>query len=411
MTRGHITKDFLFKGYDARFKVIFFGRLFAAMAWALSMPFLALYMSGTLGIDAVSVTSAYTFAALSGALTQIVAGELADKIGRRFTMLLSMASRVVVFVMIAVAVEYGWGFSTLALLMIASSITGNMFHPAANAMITDIVPFSKRVEGFSLSRVGINIGWAAGPAFGGLSTEFVSYSFTFLLTSLLSAVVFVLIFVYAKETVPTEAVKKFKLSDVLDIRKDRNFIIYSLFTIFASVIAMQMVSTFSIYTDRYTDITEAELGLLFALNGVLVVFLQFPISRALSSFRLTTLLAIGTFLYCIGYLSTAFMTTFEPLLLAMTIVTLGEIVSSPPAMALVSNMAPQRRRGEYMGVYGLFESVGGSFGPLIGGISLDAFPSQPILIWTIPSLFGLVAVAGYFYLGKRLKKDIDSCSL
>lgn len=401
----------MFRGYDARFKVIFFGRLFAAMAWSLSMPFLALYMSGTLGIDAVSVTSAYTLAALSGAMTQIVAGELADKIGRRFTMLLSMSTRVVVFVLIAVAVEYGWGFLSLAALMVASSITGNMFHPATNAMITDIVPFSKRVEAFSLARVGINIGWAAGPAFGGISTQFISYSFTFLLTSLLSALVFVLIFVYAKETVPTGAVEKFKLRDVLEIRKDKNFIIYSLFTVFGSVIAMQMVSTFSIYTDRYTDITEAELGILFALNGVLVVFLQFPISRALSSHRLTTLLSIGTLLYCIGYLSTAFMTTFEPLLIAMTIVTLGEIVSSPPAMALVSNMAPQRRRGEYMGVYGLFESIGGSFGPLIGGISLDAFPTQPILIWTIPSLFGLVAVAGFLRLGKRLKKDVDSCNL
>lgn len=381
------------------------------MAWALSMPFLALYMSGTLGIDAVAVTSAYTLAALFGALTQIVAGELADRIGRRFTMLLSMAARVVVFVLMAIAVEYSWGFLWLSLLMIASSITGNMFHPAANAMITDIVPFSKRVEGFSLSRVGINIGWAAGPAIGGLSTQYISYSFTFLLTALFSAVVFLLIFVYAKETAPTGAVGKFKLRDVLEIRRDKNFLIYSLFTIFGSVIAMQMVSTFSIYTDRYTDITEAQLGSLFALNGVLVVFLQFPVSRALSSYRLTTLLALGTLLYCVGYLSTAFMSTFEPLLLAMTVVTLGEIISSPPAMALVGNMAPPRRRGEYMGVYGLFESVGGSFGPLIGGISLDAFPSQPILIWTIPSLFGLVAVMGYFYLGKRLKKEIDSCTL
>lgn len=385
--------------------------MFAAMAWALSMPFLALYMSSTLGIDAISVTSAYTLAALSGALTQIIAGELADKIGRRFTMLFSMATRVVVFVLIAAAVEYGWGFLSLAALMIASSITGNMFHPAANAMITDIVPFSKRVEGFSLSRVGINIGWAAGPAFGGISTQFISYSFTFLLTSILSGLVFVLIFVYAKETIPSGAVEKFKLRDVLEIRKDKNFVIYSLFTVFGSVIAMQMVSTFSIFTDRYTDITEAELGILFALNGVLVVFLQFPVSRALSSYRLTTLLAAGTLLYCVGYLSTAFMTTFEPLLVAMTIVTLGEIISSPPAMALVGNMAPMRRRGEYMGVYGLFESVGGSFGPLIGGIALETFPAQPILIWTIPSLFGLVAVVGFLHLGKRLSKDVDSCSL
>ncbi|MDH4123209.1 MAG: MFS transporter [Thermoplasmata archaeon] len=409
--REQSTRSLLFKDYDVRFKVLFFGRLFAAMGWSVSMPFLAIYMSETLLIDPGIVALTYTVAALFGALSQIIAGELADRIGRRVTMVFAMSVRVAIFILIAAAVHFQLGFMPLAILMTASSITGNTFHPAANAMITDIVPPSRRVEGFSLNRVGINIGWAVGPAMGGISSQFLSYSITFMLTAVLSAITLVMIIIYVKESCPTGAVEKFKLRNVLEIRKDRNFIIYSLFTVFASIIAMQMVSTLSMYSQRYTEITEAELGGLFALNGVLVVFLQFPVSRALSKYRLTTLLAVGTILYCVGYLSVSFFTTFALLLVSMTIVTLGEIVSSPPAMALVGNMAPSTRRGEYMGVFGLFESMGGSFGPLIGGIAIDSFPTMPIMIWTIPCLFGLVAAVGFIILGKRLKKETDTGSL
>lgn len=396
----------VFSDYDSRFQILFFGRLFASMGWAISMPFLAIYMSEKLMIDWVLVGLAYTVAAVFGALSQIIAGQLADKTGRRITMLSAMALRVAIFVVMAVVVEYSPSFLLLAALMSLSSISGNAFYPAANAMITDIVPASKRVEGFGLSRIGMNIGWAAGPALGGISSQFVSYSFTFLLTAVFAAVTLILIYFFVSETCPTGSAEKFNVRELLTIRKDKNFMIYAAFTVLAGVIAMQMVSTFSMYSQKYTTIDQAQLGMLFALNGILVVFLQFPVSRALSRHRLTTLLALGTVLYCLGYLSVAFMTTFEPLLLAMTIVTLGEIISSPPAMALVGNMAPSHKRGQYMGAFGLFDSLGGSLGPSIGSIALTV-STVPLFIWLIPSAFGFAAAIGFLILGRRLAKAIN----
>ena len=405
-------RNSLLEGYDSRFKVLFYGRMFAAMGWSLSMPFLAIYMSQDLGIDAALVTLAYTIAAIFGALSQIVAGELSDRIGRRITLLTSMTIRTFVFVLIAIAVQFSFGFIPLAVLMCASSVSGNMFMPAANAMITDIVPANKRVEGFSIARIGANVGWAIGPALGGFSSEFLSYPVTFFITSILSAVVLILVFFYAQESHTKGAVEKFRFKDMVAIRKDKDFMIYAIFTILAGIIAMQMIATLSIYTQKYTPwITKDLLGVVYTLNGVLVVFLQFPISRSLANYRLTTMLALGTLLYCIGYFTVAFASTFELLLISMTIVTLGEIIVSPPSLTIVSHMAPSQKRGQYMGVYGLFDTFGGSFGPLVGGIAMDAFPGQLVIIWTIPCLFGLGAVAGYLYLGKRLKKEVNTGSM
>jgi MFS family permease len=402
----------LFEGYDARFKVLFYGRLFAAMGWSLSMPFLAIYMSQDLNIDAALVTLAYTVAAIFGAVSQMIAGELADRVGRRVTLLASMAIRTVVFVLIALAVQLSLGFLSVAILMCASSISGNMFMPAANAMITDIVPASKRVEGFSIARIGANIGWAVGPALGGISSQFLSYPITFMITSVLSAVVLALVFFYAPESRMKGAFERFRPGDIAAIRKDRSFMIYAVLTILTGIIAMQMIATLSIYTQEYTPwITKDLLGVVYTLNGLLVVFLQFPVSRSLSKYRLTTMLSLGTLLYCIGYLSVAFASTFALLLISMTIVTLGEIVISPPSLTIVSNMAPSNKRGQYMGVYGLFDAFGGSFGPLVGGIAMDTFPGQPAVIWAIPCLFGLAAVVGYLFFGKHLSKEIDTGSL
>ena len=382
------------------------------MGWSLSMPFLAIYMSQDLHIDAALVTLAYTIAAIFGALSQIISGELADRLGRRITLLTSMAIRTGVFVLIAIAVQFSLGFLSIAVLMCASSVSGNMFMPAANAMIADIVPANKRVEGFSITRIGANIGWAIGPAMGGFSSQFLSYPITFMITSILSAIVLVLVFLYAPESHTKGTTEKFRLKDIAGIRRDKDFMLYSIITIFAGILYMQMIATLSIYTQEFTPwITKDLLGIVYALNGVLVVFLQFPVTRLLSRYRLTSMLVLGTLLYCVGYFSVAFADTFGLLLISMTVITLAEIVASPPSLTIVSNMAPSHKRGQYMGVYGLFDAFGGSFGPLVGGIAIDAFPGQPIIIWTIPCLFGIVAIVGFFLLGRRLKAEVNAGSL
>ena len=154
-------------------------------------------------------------------------------------------------------------------------------------------------------------------------------------------------------------------------------------------------------------ISKVELGALYTLNGLMVVFLQFPVVRALAPYRMTTALVAGSILYAAGYAMMGVSHHLGLLLTAMFVVTLGEIVSTPASMNLVANFSTVELRGRYMGVYGLFNSFGWSMGPLIGGVLLDFAARRSMLLWAPIGGLALVASAGYWDLRRRLTRAMD----
>lgn len=80
---------------------------------------------------------------------------------------------------------------------------------------------------------------------------------------------------------------------------------------------------------------------------------------------------------------------------------------SPASSNLVANMSPEKMRGRYMGVYGLFTQFGWSMGPLAGGLLMDAFVDRPIILWGGVASFAVFAGIGYLILRSRMKESID----
>jgi len=153
--------------------------------------------------------------------------------------------------------------------------------------------------------------------------------------------------------------------------------------------------------------TQIELGVLYMLNGLMVVFLQFPVVRLLAPFRLTTAMVAGSLLYVVGYTMMGLGSSFALLAAAMFVVTSGEIVSAPASMNLVANFSSDRLRGRYMGVYGLFNSFGWSIGPLVGGVLIDVAMGRPLLLWGPIAGLMLLAALGYWDLRRRIDPATD----
>jgi len=142
--------------------------------------------------------------------------------------------------------------------------------------------------------------------------------------------------------------------------------------------------------------STAQFGLLLTTNGLIVVFFQYLVARGLSRLSKSTALILGSLLFGFGYLSLGWVGNFNQVLAAIVVITAGEIVFSPMALSVVADLSPQDRRGQYMGFFGLSEIMGFSAGPLIGGILLDAFPTDPRFIWGIISLLGFAASVGFY---------------
>ena len=92
----------------------------------------------------------------------------------------------------------------------------------------------------------------------------------------------------------------------------------------------------------------------------------------------------------------------------MVVVTTGEIVMSPPSLALTSRLAPEGRMGRYMGIFGFFVASGWSFGPLYGGVILDHLGHNPLLSWVVISSLAVVSGLGYLMFTRSLPKQFNT---
>jgi MFS family permease len=122
---------------------------------------------------------------------------------------------------------------------------------------------------------------------------------------------------------------------------------------------------------------------------------------------MTRVLAFGSLLYALGYFSSSFAGGFAVLLGAIVVVTLGEILVGPASVALVANIAPSKRYGRYMGVFGLFSSVGFSLGPFVGGVVMDVSGGSRLIVWGLIGIIGILASAGFILLGNKLPAGVD----
>jgi MFS family permease len=396
-----------FDGFDRRVWILFYGRIVQATGFSMALPFVALYLNGQLGVSMTEVGLVLLVSSAIGATGNIVGGEMADKFGRKRVMGLALGGRAVMMILIAAVIAYVSGYLIIAVMITISSFMGSMFEPASNAMVADIVPSGRRLDAYGLLRIGANLGWALGPMIGGLLAIF-SFSVLFLLGGIATGVVASFLLVMLNESrVPGQAHERFRIRDVVDITKNRQFAAFCAISLFLFIMFGQMSSTFAVFSENQVHISTAQVGYLYAINGMMVVFLQFPIARLISRYRMSTVIAAGSLFYAIGYGLVGLAPDFLFLSLCLLIVTMGEMTVSPSSMNLVANMSPENERGRYMGFYGMFSSYGFAAGPFVGGVLMDLLIGSPVLLWISIAMFGVVAMIGYLLLGRRMSDVLN----
>lgn len=111
----------------------------------------------------------------------------------------------------------------------------------------------------------------------------------------------------------------------------------------------QIGSTLSVFTVDRVGFSTAEYGLLLTTNGLFVVLFQYPVARGIARLAKSHALILGSLLYGFGYLYLGWVASFTWALVAMVVITMGEITFSPVATSVVGELAPQDQRGRYMG--------------------------------------------------------------
>jgi MFS family permease len=165
-----------------------------------------------------------------------------------------------------------------------------------------------------------------------------------------------------------------------------------------TLVYMNMNSTLGVYLRDEHGVSASGYAWLLSLNAILVVFFQFWVTRRLEKYKPLLMMAAGSVLYAVGFAMYGFVPTFALFVVAMIIITIGEMVVSPFQQSLVASFAPEHMRGRYMAVSGLSWSISFTVGPYFAGLLLDS--ASPNLLWAFCGLIGMLAAIGFAVLNR-----------
>jgi MFS family permease len=343
------------------------------------MPMLAIYLTrqGYSPARAGLAISAYGAGHLCASL---LGGHLADRIGRRNTIVISMFASALTMLALAQARHY----AAIVALTYLAGLCAELYRPASHALIADVVTPEQRVTAFSLYRFAINLGFAAGPATAGFLADR-SFFYVFLGDSITSIVFGVIALVALTN------VRRPDFSPATGLKPGLRpiFLAFLAATVCVTLVDFQMGATFALHV-KSLGFTTSAYGMLVSLNGALIICFELAITNIVRKRRPQSVIAAGYFLSGIGLAQTAFAHTMPALALTVTIWTIGEMVSSPMAGAYVAMLAPPQQRGRYMGFLSLSQSFGMCIGPLIGTL---VYQHDPMLVWAGCALLGCAAAA------------------
>lgn len=371
-----------------------------------------------LGVQFATLTlGVYGFGAL---LASIVGGHLADHIGRRFVMLIAL------FGGAGVLLLFSRVHSPPAILATAFifSFVGDMYRPAASAMIADLVPPEQRTYAFGLVYFSINLGVSVSPIIGGIIAKY-SYAWLFWGDAATSAAYGVIILLAIKETLvlrpaslpksqpgesapsPAEDLpRRIPLMEAMRrILADRTYVTFLIGSFLISLVYMQHLSTLPLYMKDF-GIGPEVYGRLIAINAIMIVVLQLPAVSFFSRFQRGSMVALGSLAVGIGFGLTGLAAGTLHFAGAIVIWTIGELMQAPFMQAIVSDMAPKELRGRYMGVFSMTFSASLMIGSPIGGWVLSKFGGTPI--WA--GCFALGLASMLVYLSIRGKLAVGSAS-
>ncbi|WP_151774561.1 MDR family MFS transporter [Streptomyces abyssomicinicus] len=366
--------------------------------------FMALYLTMERGYSASYAGLVAALHGLGGVISSVAAGVMADRLGRRPTMLVAQLSTA------ASVALLGFVQDPVAIACVAFLVgmASNASRPAVQAMMADILPPEDRVRAFSLNYFAVNLGFAVSAVGAGFIAEF-SYRAGFLIEAGMTLVCAVLVFAKIPESKPAapagaagggkESGAEVRLGTVL---RDGRFMSLVGLSFLIALIFQQGYVALPVAMGQH-GFSPADYGLAIAVNGVLIVAVQVPVTGLIARRDPRRLLVVSALLAGYGFGLTAFAGSVGVLALTVCVWTIAEILNAPTQSSLVVRLSPAEGRGRYQGMYTMSWSLAALVAPLVSGVVIDAYGAN--WLWGGSAVLGTIAAVGYAMVMRSLPPE------
>jgi MFS family permease len=362
-------------------------------ARGMTMPFLVIFFGQIVGLGEGMVGAGIFVNAVVGVVFTLAVAGLIDRLGARLVLIATIVGVAVMTASFPLATTPSLFF----LVMVLHGCASQLYWPASDTFATSMVSMDQMGEMFALLRVANALGIGAGGLLGGLIVAggtLDQYRVLYLSSGAgiaLAALMIVTLVRRPGTAVPSPRAGSANAGSWREVLADRRYIFSQVVMFILLAAFTQLQVSAPPFLRKEAGVSEAVIGLLFAINTVIVVALQIPVAARIGSWGRGTTFAVAALFWIVAYAMIGASPWLSLLPFAAIIIyTVGEMLFMPTTGVLVVELAPERLRGRYLA--GSSVTWGLAWGVASWGSGAILGSSSPLLLW--PALIGVLIVGG-----------------
>jgi predicted MFS family arabinose efflux permease len=369
-------------------------------AGTMVVPFLSLYLTKSLDFslsDVGWIMSAFGMGSLVGSW---LGGKLTDLVGYYRIMVISLVGSGFLFVWL----QYLDTFNELVFGIFILLAVADMFRPAMFVAVNAYSKPENKTRSITLIRLAINLGFSAGPAVGGLIIVSLSYGGLFWIDGI-TCILAGLLLLKVLHPKKTKTLDSIEVKNPKSAYRDIPYIIFLLSMVLFGVAFLQYFSTIPLYYKDVHMLSEDKIGLIMAMNGLLICIIEMPLVKWLedSSFKIISLILFGGILTALSFIVLNLTGWVGILIIGMLLMTIGEMISFPFSNAFAMQRAKRGNQGEYMALYSITFALSHIIGHNSGMQLIDNFGFD--FTWNIMTIVMVVSIFILVILKKSLARE------
>jgi len=365
------------------------------------VPFMSIYLtSPVMGYSIVQAGIVMGLFGLGAIAGGFFGGRITDRTGHYPVQIATLIGGGILFIVLGQMKSY----PLICLFSFLLSMVNEAFRPANATAIAIYSNENNRTRSYSLNRLAINLGWAVGGAAGGFIAS-INYELLFWVDGLtnIGAALLLMYFLPASSNhfKPVTTTEHRKPS--LSAYHDKFYIFFILLTALFAICFFQMFSTLTVYYKKDLHFSESYIGLLMAVNGLVIAFIEMVIVFMVEGKRKNTFyISFGVFLCGLSYLMlNLFYITHLLAVVMILLITFGEMFSMPFMNAFWISRSAAHNRGQYAGLYTIAWASAQTCGPLFGSLIADQWGFDTL--WWMVGTLCVTTAFGFYLLHKYLK--------
>jgi len=368
---------------------------------AMVIPFLSVYLTQQLEFSLQQTGWVMGSFGLGSLIGVYIGGYLTDKIGYYSVQLWSLLLTGVMFFILQTMES----FLMFNILIFCTSVISDAFRPANMTAVAFYSKAEDQTRSISLIRLAINAGWAVGPAVGGIIAVSIGYHWLFWLDGITCIIAGIFLLAFLK---PVKEIQNSEESgnEEAEVNKGKSIFADHYFLVFLGlntlimVVFFQLFTSLPVYLKSVLMINEDHIGLIMAMNGMIIAIVEMPIVYVLENkINSLKIIIVGTILITLSF--TVFnLGSWKGLaIISMLLITFGEIFHMPFANAFTMGRADKTQLGKYLSYYGMSFSLAFILAPIVGMQIADKWGY--ITMWNVLSIIGLLSAIGYYFMYKK----------